>query len=287
MFQEQLSSDLEEITKILDESFNQVYDYCDQNPSNDLKNNGKINQGSTTIINNNYGSATYPFNNYYPIPLYYPTPVSQTIIYDSSTKSYSSNDDTDESKKSKSLSRGEVVAGAGGLGVVLLGSAYILSQDEYIKLYLSKIDDAIKSIKYNTVHETLCHKEDIDNIVKKYDRWLSMYQTRTLGKCQAKLAGAGSFATGIGGFMLYSNVVLFGGLFGGFACSGYLLWKYMTDNLRREKDAYISLRNDIKKLNDFIKTEKNHENASVPSAPPLFEVGSNQPPAYDEIIKSV
>jgi len=271
MFQEQLLEDLEEISKILDESFDATYGcYHDQNP---LKSQGS----STTIINNNYGSSSYPFSGY-SMPIYYPMPVSQTIIYDSSTKKThngsSSDNDEEESKKTKSLSRGEVVAGAGGIGVVLLGSAYILSQDEYIKLYLSKIDEMIKSIKTHT--DTL-YINDVETITKKYDKWMAMYQKRTLGKCQAKLAGTGSLVTGIGGFMLYSNAVLFGGLFGGIACSGYLLWKYMTDNLRREKDAYTSLRNDIKKLNDLIKTEKNSVN---PSAPPLFD--PNRPPSYDE-----
>jgi len=306
MFQEQLLENLEEISKILDESFDATYGcyHCQNPPSSSSSNTLLKNQGSpTTIINNNFGSSSYPFGGY-SMPIYYPMPVSQTIIYDSSTKKAhigsSSDNNEEEPKKTKSLSRSEVVAGAGGIGVVLLGSAYILSQDEYIKLYLSKIDETIKSIKthapaqstggnlqstggnlqstgVNLQSTDTFYQNDVETIIKKYDKWMGMYQKRTLGKCQAKLAGTGSLVTGIGGFMLYSNAVLFGGLFGGIACSGYLLWKYMTDNLRREKDAYTSLRNDIIKLNDLIKTEKNNVN---PSAPPLFD--PNAPPSYDE-----
>ena len=96
MFQEQLLEDLEEISKILDESFDATYGcYHDQNP---LKSQGS----STTIINNNYGSSSYPFSGY-SMPIYYPIPVSQTIIYDSSTKKThngsSSDNDEEESKK--------------------------------------------------------------------------------------------------------------------------------------------------------------------------------------------
>jgi hypothetical protein len=284
-----LCDDLDEVLKVLDESFATSYEgsyekkVLSQSPNavnfDRYANNVS---GTTTVINNNYGPYYNPSNFIGYPPLYPVYPVQQTVIYNSSPKRSKRKDssETEEKSKNKSLTRGEVAIAATGIGVVTMASAYVLSQDEYVKLYLSKLNQAIKSL---TTHTLSQYDGDIKAIVKQYNKWIYLYQSRTLGKCQAKIIGSGSLATGIGGFVLYSNVALFGGLIGAFACSGYLLWKYMTDNLRKEQEEYFKLREDIKKLISFIKSGKRIQ----PSAPLQSEAEDYEPPSYDDSFKSI
>ncbi len=276
MTKQQQLNDLIEIQKIFKESFDSLYEYDDSNKhsqkqsylqSNPLNILSKPNDNyyrGPTIINNNYGS-TIPLI----IPQYHPIILNQGVK--------SSQLISKKKSEKKELSRGEIVASTGAIVGILSVGTYLMSKDEYVTFYLSQIDENIKLL--NSYYPSY---------LKEYEKWKSFYQKRTSGKCHAKLLGTGSLATSVGGFMILSNVALFGGLVSGTACGCYLLWKYLTDNIRKEKESYIRLRENIdKKIKELNKVNLEPSAPSLPeqSVLPALSEQSVLPPAYNEIYK--
>jgi len=185
--------------------------------------------------------------------------------------------------ENKVITRSDIVFGMGVVGGVMVATTYFLSQDEYIQFYLSKIDEKMESLKKYTVdgkegYANNQNDREIRNIIENYDSWKALHEKRTMGKCNAKIVGTGSVVSAITGFFFYSNVALFTGLAGGITCGCYLLWKYLTDNMRKERLYYDQMINgitliiqNIDTLPEYEFSSKNNSNASpqpIPSAPP-------------------
>lgn len=199
----------------------------------------------------NQSEIHHHYHHGYAIPSFplYPQPV---IINNNSSPGYHTtkhDKDEEEDKKKSKPTRGEIVAGMVLIGGIGAAATYILSQDEYIKFYLSKIDEKIKALKqYQTDRKEGPDNREITSIIENYDSWKTLHETRTLNKCGAKVIGTGSCVSAISGFILYNNLILFTGLAGGITCGCYLLWRYLTDNLRKERQYYEQMIKSVTKI---------------------------------------
>lgn len=169
----------------------------------------------------------------------------------------------EKKEQKQEITRRQVILAGAALAGILASSTYVMSQDEYVKFYLSKIDAKFELLKQLTNNQMPA------NILQLYDGWKSLYKNRTSIKCQAKVLGSASMMTSVGGYLFLNNLVLFGGIAGGTLCGCYLLWKYLSDQntmLRKEQTYYDQLRNSLEIYYQSLQ----------PKAPP-FE---NSPPSY-------
>ena len=272
-----LLDDLEEIQNTLNDYFKNSYQFNNQN--NDTMN---VNQPQSNSSQSSGYVHHHHVYNHQPAPVFInnPAPIfvnPAPIIINNSHSSCGKSAKTESRKKSeekedkKELSRGEIIVGMTVIAGMSAASVYVFSQDEYIKFYLSQIDDKISALKKYSNSKLYDVSVEIDQIITHYDAWKKLHTERTLNKCYAKVIGTGSLLTGVTAFIVYSNVAL-AGLFGGILSGCYLLWKYLTDNMRREYKHYDLMDKAIKSVIKRIEFDLNNPKPSAP-------------PAYDEITR--
>jgi hypothetical protein len=197
-------------------------------------------------------------NNAYLSPFYCgSTPT--TIINNYNNKKSKKEENTDNKKYE--VTKGEIVLAGAVIAGVSATTVYLMSKDEYVNFYLSKIDEKMEYL-------SLFKDYDTRNIVLNYQKWKELHRKRTLKICCSKIAGGGSIISSIVGLMFVSNIVLCGGIIGGTASGCYFLWKYLTKNVRKEQQYYDDMMNEIKKMIEEIKKQ---ETSPDPSAPPAYE----------------
>lgn len=253
--------DLKNIKSILEDYFNNSYEYDYKTDYKEtfLHNQTGRTEHNTFYINPNtipYIPPTTVINNYTSANQCIPTQGKPCLV---PCTRQSREEKTQEEKKE--VTREEIVVGGIVFAGVGLAATYFLTKDEYIKFYLSKIDENMKLLSnyYN---------EDIKIIVDNYNEWKILHEKRTLNVCKAKMIGSGSLLSSIGGYIIYSNFILCSGLVGGTACGCYLLFKYLTNSTRQESQCYNSMMESINKL--INKLDETHTKPSAPDAPPPY-----------------
>ena len=180
---------------------------------------------------------------------------------------------TKESNETKVITRAEIVGGMTMFGIVVSTSVYVLTKDECVKFYLSEIDNNMQLLE---THAYLY--PNIRTIIDNFNLWKTLHRKRTMNTCCVKVVGSSSLLSSITGFMLYSNVMLGGGLFVAIPCGCYLLWKYLTGNMYAENRHYELM---VKTINTLIEDIKREINSKIilQSAPPSYD---QNPPEYYE-----
>ena len=208
-------------------SYSQVHHYHHNSPSYMPY---FIPSGSSHVVNNNY---------------YGPTSTS------TSTK------EKEKKEKKKEPTSGEILLASAALAGVALSATYFATQDEYIKYWMSNLDDHISELE-NYDDPTA------RNIAKLYRKWSKQYTSRTLKKLVTKGTGVVSSGAIIyGGMIVGASSGLFLGGIAGLTLSGcYYIWQQYTQDQDDETENLKAL---IDAIDTYIQSQH------TPSAPPQYD----------------
>lgn len=171
-------------------------------------------------------------------PYPYPSQPATTIINnvgttqsdkDEKEKKKKKDEEKDEEEKKKKkdepLSNGQLILYAVPVVIGTGAAIYTAAQDSYIKLIRSNIQSLVQS------------SDDIELKVR-FNEWLDIYKERTGNSFMAKLTGfLSTFAIGCGVYQ-GSNSIKVGSFLALLLSSGYLFWKYLTNDLTKEKKKF-------------------------------------------------
>ena len=201
------------------------------------------------IVNhyNDYSTKSYNPSSFYPRYLW---PRSETIVINNCTSTHKnkSKNDKDEYKNTKNNDSSKAAASAAliGMAAVAFAGTYIVSKDEYILFYMSKLFSQIKDLN-NLVNRTEFEIEFM-MLEHQFNCWAEEFRTRTGKKFLGKGAVITSSMVGLSGFYLGTSFMVSG--FVGATISGcYLLWNYMTADKDDEQRHFKNLLNKIADLN--------------------------------------
>ena len=288
----EILNNLKDIKQILTQSFESSYEQCDDKntidpklPLNPQRSDNKSFECDNSLRNIESACRTSYYLSSIPI---FPSS-STTIINNYNTHK---KDDKDEKKEVRvtTVSNNSLILGGLVVAGFSAGSTYLMSKDEYIIFYYSEIIEKIDLLKDHlrygavglpTLQKNKNYRTNIENILRNYDKWNTLFEKRTKKVCASKVIGSCGVISGIAGIVFSSTVILSGGIMGGTASGCYLLWKYLMKNTKKERQHYDAMINSIDELIKLLETELSiptyNDNFGNPSAPP--------PPAYEDVNK--
>ena len=176
----------------------------------------------------NYGNTSWsPF---FWHPIHWPRGVTNNTT-NNTTNNYYSESSKKKGKKEKDDEENDnshLIVGGIIVTVASLGSTYVLSKDDYIKMWRLDINsDLDKLLKQSKDHES---SDEINEAVNKCRKFVNSLENKS-GRTFWGKAGFALSSIGVGGGMYCKNdFVVKGSLVGGLLSSCYLLWNYMDKN---------------------------------------------------------
>jgi small nuclear ribonucleoprotein (snRNP)-like protein len=166
-------------------------------------------------------------------------PTSSVTIHNYVGESKETYKEAKEAKEAKKVKETKSVGTAVAVGALTVGTSligtYVISQDEYTEFALSKLDTKISVLR---------NKKEYIGLIVSYDQWKSLFLQRTKVTTYAKATTIGSVLGGLGGVLLTSTALVFGGFVGIAAGSSVLFWKYLTTQPMdqvSEEEAFLQL----------------------------------------------
>ncbi len=264
----ELVSRLQGTADKLTQLFGDEYNVARSDPQ--LPNNNVEQAPRTTIVHNhvtNYNGYSYPWLFQ---PWYYP---SNYDNYDRHTRQtiYKTDNDEKKKKKKKQDNPGNYLLGTIIIGTMSFVGTYVFAKDDYIKMLRYNINKDLDNILEASYRSR--NFNDVEDIVKRCETWIKHYKRRTKPSFWSKigLVGAG-LAFGVGIFLGQDTVVL-GSVATGVVSGCYLLWNYLINNSKYNKNIEtLTFTNAMNGLDTSIYNIKNQSN--VPSAPSLYDLGN-------------